>query len=271
MVIYMYISANDAMTYMNFDLVSDLHADDQDWSCIQPTSPICVAAGDLARDREVLRRCLTDLGQRYETVLYVDGNDEHRHTLTDLQQSYRDLRTLVETIPNVVWLQDRIVTINDVAFVGTNAWWTFDLDPNFTVDETMQCMAQYLGIDTQHCDSVLSWAIQDAGYLASSVRRLQVHLDVTQIVLVTHSVPDARLIQSDPDLAQNFRINTTVNTWVDRALREDTEQKVTTWCFGHYHHSRDEMLGSVRYVSNPRGRLDTPWHVKDYRPLQVTV
>ena len=64
-----------------FDLISDLHVetwDTFDWTG-QATSPYCVVAGDVARDRQRLLDVLTHLGQCYPGgVFYVDGNEEHK-------------------------------------------------------------------------------------------------------------------------------------------------------------------------------------------------
>jgi hypothetical protein len=76
-----------------FDLISDLHTETWpgfDWSGLA-TSPYCVVAGDVARDRSVVVDSLRHLGQCYQAVFYVDGNDEHRYYLDDLNSSYADL------------------------------------------------------------------------------------------------------------------------------------------------------------------------------------
>ena len=91
-----------------FDLISDLHVDTWpqpfDWTG-QATSPYCVVAGDVCRDRDLLVHTLTHLGQCYPGgVFYIDGNDEHRWYLSDLGESYRELNQLIERIPNVVYL-----------------------------------------------------------------------------------------------------------------------------------------------------------------------
>ena len=54
-----------------FDLISDLHAEtwsEFDWTG-QATSPYCVVAGDLARDREVVVNTLRHLGTCYQVSL----------------------------------------------------------------------------------------------------------------------------------------------------------------------------------------------------------
>jgi hypothetical protein len=64
------------MTTILCDILSDLHVEsmnDFNWEG-QPTSPFCIVAGDVARDRTILKSVLTHLGQCYQQVFYIDGN-----------------------------------------------------------------------------------------------------------------------------------------------------------------------------------------------------
>jgi hypothetical protein len=91
----------------SFDLISDLHIESWpnfDWSN-QATSPYCVVAGDVARDTELVVKTLQHLGQCYAGVFYIDGNEEHRYQLNDLDKSYQDMSAAVSNIPNVVYMQ----------------------------------------------------------------------------------------------------------------------------------------------------------------------
>ena len=82
-----------------FDLISDLHIetwDSFDWVG-QATSPYCVVAGDVCRDRTLLVDTLTHLGQCYPGgVFYIDGNDEHRYQMEEIGTSYYDLNKLLK-------------------------------------------------------------------------------------------------------------------------------------------------------------------------------
>ena len=106
-----------------FDLISDLHVETWnplDWTG-QATSPYCVVAGDVARDRGRLLEALEHLGQCYPGgVFYIDGNEEHKNQLDDLGSSYQDLAKDLQSIKNVVWMQDNVIIIKGVAFLGTN-------------------------------------------------------------------------------------------------------------------------------------------------------
>lgn len=258
---------------MFFDLISDLHVeswpDPFDWTH-KATSPWCVVAGDVARQRENLVQVLTHLGQCYQAVFYIDGNDEHYGRYDNFAASYSEIKKLVAKIPGVVYLQDNVVIINDIAVMGTNGWWGFDLD---TEQDNLSVMDWWC--DTFELPKHVPVAIHgmnrgDAVYINRSLARLQDE-DVKHVVIVTHTVPDARLIAHDPQLTGQPMFNVMGNRHMTAALGSDLANKVHTWCFGHYHGSVDQIHNGIRYVNNCRGRLNTPWRQMVYNPLRIEI
>ena len=160
------------MMNFNFDLISDLHvetwSEEIDWTGIA-TSPVCVVVGDISKDRNIVTKVLTKLGQCYQAVFYIDGNDEHHDYLHTLGYSYADLVSRVNNIPNVVYLQDNVVVIDGVAILGTNGWWGFDFD---------------LGIDYIGCQE---WYREKFGLTAEATHAISVsytHLTLPTICSV---------------------------------------------------------------------------------------
>jgi predicted phosphodiesterase len=257
-----------------FDLISDLHVetwDSFDWAG-QATSPYCVVAGDVARDRQLLLDALTHLGQCYPGgVFYVDGNEEHKDYLDDLGASYQDLAKDIDAIPNVVYMQDNVVIVNGVAILGTNAWWTYDFDPEVSVDDSIQYIQDHFGINSSSATNIMGVAYNDAAYMINSVRKLQTHQEVGAIVIVSHTVPAPWVIRHDPDLVGTWRFNGMGNSHITRAIDEDTEHKIKTWCFGHYHRPVHQQLGGIEYISNPRGRGNTDWCQPAYYPKRIKI
>lgn len=255
-----------------FDLISDLHADHLplDWRH-QATSPVCVVAGDVAQDRELLIKTLRHLGQNYQAVFYIDGNEEHRRTLNHLKSSYEQLKKDLRGIPNVLYMQDNVVILQGVALIATNAWYSFDYDSQFPIDQVQQKICQYYEITNDAADEILRMSVSDARYFESSITRLQTHLDVKKIVLISHYVPHGDFLTHDLDMAGTYRINASVNRFIPHCLQADTENKVTTWCFGHYHQPVDRVKDGIRYVCNPRGRHGTKWYRSPYYPQRIEI
>lgn len=257
-----------------FDLISDLHVDTWnetfDWSN-RATSAHAVVVGDLARDRSLLVEGLAHLGRCYQAVFYVDGNTEHANYLDDLTSSYQDMIFRINTIPNVVYLQDNVVVIDGIAILGTNGWWGYDFDGVTNPEESMLWHCENDSIDPAITHNIRRMSSNDATYMVSSVRRLQTHIDVKKIVVVTHTVPRPDLISHDVELEGTLKFNTMGNRFMNAVLDVDTEKKVHTWCFGHYHGSVDQYHQGIRYVNNCRGRGDTRWSNWVYHPRRITI
>ena len=257
-----------------FDLISDLHIEtwpDFDWAG-QATAPYCVVAGDVARDRQRLLDTLTHIGKCYPGgVFYVDGNEEHKDYLDDLGASYRDLAKDIDAIKNVVYMQDNVIIVNNVALLGTNAWWTYDFDSKINVETSIQHIQDHFGIDNSTATNIMGVAYNDASYMSNSVHKLQTHKEVDAIVIVSHTVPAPWIIAHDPDLVDTWRFNGMGNSHISKIIDEDTEHKIHTWCFGHYHRPVDQGLGGIRYVSNPRGRGNTDWCQRAFYPKRIEI
>lgn len=267
-----------------FDLLSDLHLDSWpdrfDWTH-RATSPYCILAGDVASDRKLLLQTLRHLGQCYQAVFYIDGNEEHSRYWGRIPQSYQLLEQRIKNIANVVYLQDNVVIVNGVAILATNGWWGFDFDEHQDVDETiawyqhkwLEMVDQDPTYPASVTDQDVTWiirqAVNDARYMVKSVRRLQTHGDVKKIILVTHSVPLPELVSHDIHLTDNPRFSTMGNAYMREVLAADTEKKIHTWCFGHYHLGVDRVINDVRYVNNCRGRSGTAWSNQAYNPVRI--
>ena len=228
-------------------------------------------AGDISCDRAQVVDTLRRLGKTYQAVFYIDGNDEHQPYLHNLGYSYADLVSKINKIPNVVYLQDNVVVVDGVAILGTNGWWGFDLDMSVDGPSSAEWYKEKFNLSTEAVKAISKMSSNDAMYLINSVKRLQTHKDVERIVVVTHTVPNSALIAHDIDLEGKLKFNTMGNRYMDQVLDADTEQKIHTWCFGHYHGSVDQIRNGIRYVNNCRGRGDSPYKKYVYHPLRVVV
>lgn len=257
----------------SFDLISDLHIETWpkfDWSG-QATSSYCVVVGDVAKDRNLLIETLRHLGRCYQGVFYIDGNDEHKNYRGNLGQSYRDLSRYVDTIPNVVFMQDNVVVVNGIALLACNGWWSFDFNPLIDYTQTHAWFKHNYNVDDATVASITSMAINDTAYMANSVKKLQKHQDVKKIVMITHTVPAPWLVSHDIELEGTYRFNCMGNSHMQLALDNDTENKISHWCFGHYHRPVDREFGNINWFSNPRGRGDTSWKQEVYYPKRITI
>lgn len=262
------------MRQISFDLISDLHIETWDTPLDmdgQQTSVFCVVAGDISRDRDIVKETLTHLGQCYKMVLYIDGNEEHKDTLEDIGYSYESLIREIDDIENVMYLQDQLVIIEGIGFIGTNGWWDFVFDEEENYNYSRHWYMEKYGVDLETANGIEDIAGEDAAYLYRSVEKLQTLPEVTQIVVVSHTVPDVELLDFDPTLEGTHKLNCMGSSRLLEVLNADTEQKISTWCFGHYHQEIDEYRHSIRFVNNCRGRGDTPYSKSVYYPKRITL
>jgi UDP-2,3-diacylglucosamine pyrophosphatase LpxH len=256
---------------LSFDLISDLHIDQQSFDFTGlPTSSICVVAGDIAEDHDVVVDYLTHLSRCYQQVLFIDGNAEHKYNLLDLELSQHSLKHSINQLKRVQFLYDDVVVVNGVAFVGTNGWWAFDFD---SVADANLVAQWYQSITTVPFDpeQIVLQSINDAAYLAHTVEKLQTHSEVKQIVIVSHTVPNPALITHDIDLNGSYKFNVMGNRLLEAVRIVDTESKISTWCFGHYHGAVDQYIDGIRYVNNCRGRSGTRHWQYAYYPKKITI
>jgi len=256
-----------------FDLISDLHVESWgslDWTG-QATSPFCVVAGDVARDTKLVVDTLTHLAQCYQAVFYIDGNDEHRYHLENDACNYSDIKSQLKHIHNLVYMHENVVVIDGVALLATNGWWSYDMSLEKDAYQTQLEFQAAYSVSEPATERVQLMAYHDAAYLINSVKLLQTHPDVRSIVMVTHTVPAPWLIEHDISLTNSWRFNTTGNPHMELALNEDSENKIHTWCFGHYHQPVDRFSNGVRYVNNCRGRKGTDWCQTAYYPKRIEI
>jgi len=256
---------------LSFDLISDLHLDDQsiDFAGLA-TSSICVVAGDVAENHDSVVACLSHLSRCYQQVLYIDGNSEHKYNLLDLELSQLTLKHSIEQLKRVQYLYDDVVVINGVAFVGANGWWAFDFDSATDPNLIAQWYQSVMSVQFDPEQIVLQ-SINDAAYLTHTVEKLQTHPEVRQIIIVSHTVPNPALISHDIELNGSYKFNVMGNRLLKAVRIVDTESKISTWCFGHYHGAIDQYIDGVRYVNNCRGRPSTQHWQYAYYPKKITV
>jgi predicted phosphohydrolase len=258
----------------SFDLISDLHIEtwsNFDWS-YRATSPVCVIAGDVARDHSILKNTLNHLSSQYQAVMFLDGNDEHRLHLNDLDLSYSKIKRITNSIKKVTYLQNNCIIANEVAILGTNGWWGFDFLTPESDPDSIDWFCKKYNVEFEKAIDIARRAKHDTMYLYNSIQRLQAMKDVKKIVLVTHTVPLYELVAHDIDLEQNLhRLNTIGNGSMQIVQSADEKNKISTWCFGHYHKPVDTTVNGIRYVSNCRGRGNTAYCQSVYHPLKIQV
>lgn len=225
------------MKDISFDVLSELRLQPEEsfnWEGKQ-TSLYCLVPGNVSKYPRTVVQTLSHLTNHYQGVFYVPGNLEFELTPFGLKHRVEELCEIVSQIPNVVILYQHVVIVDGVAILGINGW----ADGG---DETTQ-------------DGLLrtELRLEDTIYLRQSIQRLQKHLDVKKILIMSNGVPNTKLYYGEEPEITEYQVP------LDIALEADTENKVVEWVFGSYDKAVDISIDNIHYVNNPYVRKSPYW------------
>jgi hypothetical protein len=214
---------------IGFDVISDLNLDAEesfDWEG-KATSLYLIIAGNISNDLRVIHQTLLHLSQFYQGVFYMSGALEH-DSMHLVKNRYLEIAQICRGIKNVAYLHRHVVIINGIAILGANGWY----GNNTTADTTLE----KLHLHAQH--------VEDVSYIGSSLEKLQLHLDVKKVIIVTHCAPSPGLFfgEEPSTLADQIPITQTLG-W-------DSEHKVCNWIYGSYDKTVDTTIANVTYINN---------------------
>lgn len=213
---------------IGFDIISDLNLSPNspfNWEG-KATSLYCIVAGNVSPDVKTVSDVLTNIGNFYQGVFYIPGSLEYQD-VSDIDTRTKELVKACKKIKNVATLYQHVVIIDGVAIVACNGWFGNTVPTEDTEEEL-----KILQID-------------DLKYLKYTVEKIQRHLDVTKIVIVTNSIPNTKLyFGEDP-----YYLRTQIPP--DIILRADTMKKVSHWVFGTHEKIVDTIYDDINYVNNP--------------------
>jgi hypothetical protein len=230
------------MQDIGFDVISDLNLSPNDsfnWEG-KATSLYCLVAGNVSSDSRTIVQTLAHLARFYQGVFYVPGMLEYQTNLS-INERTDEIEGFLKPVPNVVILHHNVVIIDGVAIIGANGW--NDAGGTSTMRDITYTAARF----------------EDMAYLNKSIEKLQKHLDVKRIVIVSNAVPSSDLyFRETPEIVES-------QIPLCASLVSDTELKVRHWVFGSYDKTADTYIDDINYVNNPY------LHVNPYWAKRITV
>ena len=222
---------------IGFDVISDLNLKPNEllsWEG-KATSLYCIIAGNISNDLRTIHQILLHLSHFYQGVFYTAGTLEYEGT-SDISTRTNELLTVCKSIRNVAYLHNHVVIIDGIAIVGSNGWFNDEVTyPLLTLD------------------AIENERYQDIGYLSNAIEKLQLHLDVKKIIIVSHSAPSHELFfGEEPDLIYSMPP-------LKLSLIKDLESKVTHWVYGHYDKTVDIVIDGINYVNNSYYKRNPYW------------
>lgn len=260
------------MKTLAFDLISDLHIIPGDVFCWegQATSLNAIIAGDISKDQDTVISALVEISKYYQQVYFIDGNAEHRYALEDIEQSQESLAVRLQDIKNLLYLRHRVVLHDGLAIIGSNGWWSYDLDPAVDEETSFQWCRSAYNISDNALMQIYGMAVKDYFYMCHAVKEMQDKEEVSRILMVTHTVPLLELLKHDVIFDGQPMINVMGNSKMREVLDFDINDKISNWVFGHYHSRIDLAFNKIRFCNNPRGRLSDNLY-DPYYPLRLEI
>lgn len=220
---------------IGFDLISDLNLspeDSFDWAN-KATSLYCLIAGNISSDLRTIAGVLGHLAKHYQGVFYVPGKLEFSE-VEHFPQRISEITRICKRIKNVALLHHHVVIIDGIAVLGCTGWYGKEDEYDF---ETKYKVHRF----------------EDLLYLKNSIEKLQKHLDVKKILVLTSAVPNINLFFGEhPKLFENLPELT-------MTLVSDSESKIKHWAYGTYEKIVDTTFSNINYVCNPKYERNPYW------------
>ena len=216
------------MQDIGFDVIGDLFLEPNssfNWEN-KASSLYCVITGNISSDIKTIIQTLAHLSKFYQGVFFVPGQLEYSGT-SDLRTRTNQLLSISTIIPNVKLLYNQVIIINGVAVIGSNCWNAAGYTDNLRNAE------------------LTAARFEDIAYLRHAIQRLQRHVDVKKILVVTNAVPNESLYFGEVPEIVDAQIP------IDVILSQDSEHKISHWAFGSYEKIVDVTKDNINYVCNP--------------------
>jgi|TARA_R110000868_G_scaffold61114_1_gene185869 hypothetical protein len=219
-----------------FDIISDLNLTSLKtfiWEG-KPTSLFCIIPGNISSNLDIVYDTLAHLSKLYRGVFFIDGGLEMGDPeLKD--QRVEHLSRMANKFKNVSYLNTNVIVVDGIAVIGCNGWFG-----NYFPTSRIEGLRASL-----HCAT-------DRIYLQDTLAKLQLHLDIKKIIVVSNSVPAMKFYFGEtPEILDEVNLNS--------VLAIDTEMKIVAWVFGNHHNDVNATIEGVHYINNGRFGKDPYW------------
>ncbi|MDQ0318602.1 Icc-related predicted phosphoesterase [Pararhizobium capsulatum DSM 1112] len=237
---------------MKIWMVSDLHLEFGEPFNVEPPSDadIMVCAGDVLIKGVIPSLAwLTKRMAHKIPVIFVAGN--HEFYAASVQESLSEAKLVGS--PNVHFLENDVVEIDGVLFVGGTLWSDFRLfgcNPQIAMSYAQSGMNDFKKIKFSKTPfskfrpmHAYKKHVKTRDFIAAELRKRSGQ----KTVVITHHAPSARSIAAD---FKHDPLSACYASDLEDLIRETVP---TVWVHGHVHHRNDYTIAETRILSNPRG------------------
>ena len=225
-------------------LISDLHTEfwEGNEERILATLPIAekldflVVAGDLvvfgAQSEYIIDVIFSRISKMAETVLYVTGN--HEYYGCSKQYAEDTLSKVLRNYGNVYWLDNELVILGGVKFVGGTMW--------YPVGDGLNQIYEHQ-INDSRVIHKFNWAEKENAIFTNIATKCV----TPETVVITHHMPHPSCTPLQ------FKDSTLNRFFVSDQSMVINEKRPRLWMYGHTHTFYDAKLGDTHLLCNPYG------------------
>ena len=177
----------------------------------------------------------------YRKVLIVPGNHEYYQNYDILANGDSWSR---EILPNVHYLQNKVVRIDNVDFILSTLWSHIRPENEFVVEQGMYDFRQILYNGRRFTPADFNAEHEKC---LEFIKRSVAESKAEHIVVVTHHLPTMAVVV--PEHKGNL-LNSAFATELGDFI---ADSRIDAWIFGHSHANIDAIIGNTRIVCNQLG------------------
>ena len=196
--------------------------------------------------RLFLRRC----SDEFRHVLFVAGNHEFYNG--KWEQGLITLREECGKFPNVHFMENDTVVIDDVTFVGGTLWTDMNRGDPLTIQTVGDSMNDYRIIRVEARNFGKLHPTDTIRRHIATLEHIRKTVDADKdrkYFVVGHMAPSK--LSTHPRYGDEYHMNGGYSSDLSQFIMDRPQIRV--WVHGHTHHLFDYVLGSTRIVANPRG------------------
>lgn len=237
-----------------------------------------------ARNHKFMRNAC----EQFKHVIYVMGNHEHYHG--DFAHTGNSIKYFFKHLENLHVLDNEIITIDDVTFVGGTMWTDMNKEDPLTLFHMRTGMNDFRVVKNskrkvyrkvplyKRKEDDSGYELNEKGFMIEIGTKLKeedakfcpedaveehkkfkgyLHSVIQEkndqkFVVCTHHTPSFK--SCDPFYKEDPLMNGGYHNMLDEYIEDHPQIKL--WTHGHVHQKYDYLIGETRVVCNPRGYIN---------------
>lgn len=209
---------------------------------IIPIAPICVLAGDIGYPfHPYYSEFLEGMSKKFNHIILIHGNHEYYQLGKNKEKTMDEIlektKEIVKPIPNIHFLHNSYMDIDDIRFVGS-VLWTELKNPKALVNDAHSINE----FTVDHFNEIHEI---NKAYIRTILQ--QSKDENKRIIMITHHLPSYELI--DPCYSKNGDYNQCFASACDDLIKDP----IILWIYGHTHTPNKQRINGIQCVANPIG------------------